>query len=161
MSEPTENKATPDTDTKVRKPRVKLPELDLGSFASVEIVAPTVIAQRRTTKVSKPRTKQQIAIDQIVTKAHAAWIKAGKPAKWQDRPGAHLVVPETQLASLRAAVYNSCQFLGKRVRFGDIALSAAEVNDKNEVVKPDMADVVFTVTDKPVGSDEVSEDNAK
>jgi hypothetical protein len=58
------------------------------------------------------------------------------------------VVPEGQLASLRAAVYSACQFLGKRVRFGDI------------VVKNGKADVIFTVTDRPAGSTETNEINS-
>lgn len=149
MTETTGNQTATDAPAKARKPRVKLPELDLGSFGSVEIVAPAVTAQRRTTKAAKPRSAQQKAIDKLAQSAYDAWVKGGKKAAWQDRPAAHLVIPEAQLPSLRAAVYNACQFLGKRVRFGDV-----QINDGK-------ADVVFTVTDKPAGSDETNEDNAK
>jgi hypothetical protein len=128
--------------TKTRKPRTPRPPLDLSAM-SAAIVAPDVVAKRRRTvnREGGARKPAQVEIDKLVTAVHAAWVKAGRPEKWDERPGTQIKVPAAQAETLYSAMYSAGSFLNLRVRRGDVR----EYEDNGKA----MVDVVFTVTDMP------------
>jgi hypothetical protein len=132
---------TTTADKKPRKPRTPRPRLTLNTIAASIVPPETVAARKRSVNRSaKPRSAEQLAIDNLTTKAHQAWVKAGKPSDWAKCPGANVRCLADQLETLKTAVYNAGTFLGFTVRFGSV--TETEVDGKV------YADVVYTVRDK-------------
>jgi hypothetical protein len=115
--------------------RKKLPPLDL-SDAQLSLVGPDVLQARRKTRGSRERTKAQKTLDALVQKAYDKWVKDGRPDDFGKRPGGHVRVPESQLLSVKRAIYSAGKFLNMAIRFGD------------EILSDGYAEVVFSATDR-------------
>jgi len=132
-----------------RKVRNARPALELSTM-DASIVKAEVVADRKRTRNTSARERkaQQKAIDGLVQKAYDAWVKAGKPSEWAKMPGANVKLPATQLDTLKSAVYAAGQYLDLRVRFGNVSIV--------DVDGTEIADVVFTASDKPVEAEDAS-----
>jgi hypothetical protein len=133
----------------MRKVRAPRPTLDVTAIQA-SIVKPEVVAQRRrvVNRDSKARTPAQLSIDKLVKATYDAWVKAGKPVKWEDRPGANVRIPNVQVETLTAAVHSSTRFLSEQEGHPAIKASFGHTN-MIEVDGKRFADMVFTVTEKP------------
>jgi hypothetical protein len=124
------------TDPQTEQPeKQKLPELNLTG-AKLSVVKPEVMKERRRTRGSAERSKAQKTLDTLVAKAYEAWVTAGKPEDFGERPGGHIRIPEGQQLTVVRALHNSGAFLNMSIRFGDV-----QVTDG-------YADIVFSVTDR-------------
>jgi hypothetical protein len=105
------------TESKTRKPAVTEPEL-----LELSLVGPEVVAQRRATKGSRPRSKKQQSVDELVEKAYEKWLKAGSPAEMAKRPGA--VVKSGKSANdvlwVQRAIRKAGTYMDLSIRFGQI-----------------------------------------
>lgn len=143
---------------KMRKIKQPRPALDLGTLTA-SIVKPEVIKTRRRTVLRQggtgERTPAQKAVDKLVEATYAAWVKAGKPAKWDDRPGANVRVLNVQAESLVAAVHGATAFLSAQE--GHARIKALFGNtDFVEADGQRFADMVFTVIEKPANEPEAT-----
>lgn len=132
----------PHTGTVIRmagKPKTKLPPLSLTG-ATAEVVKKDVLDARRPRRngAARERSKDQKILDALVSKAYAAWVKAGKPEKFWESPGGHIRVREDQLVQVQRAIHSSGRLLDLKIRFGEI------------IQEDGYADVVFSAADRPV-----------
>jgi hypothetical protein len=147
----------PESEVQERKPRAKRPALDLGAM-SASIVKPEVVAVRQRTVVREggAPTAARLAIRKLVKQVHESWVKAGKPEKWADRPGGNVQVPAEQAESFYSEMHNAAAFLDVKARRGQVTEFWRGPDGKPVPVGQDvpegsrlMADIVFTVTDRP------------
>lgn len=85
----------------------------------------------------RARNEMQLAMDKIVSRLHADWVKAGKPNLWLDLPKGKYPVPVAQVDDLTKLINRAGEFLSVRIRYG------------NPVKLPDNRQMVtFAVLDK-------------
>jgi hypothetical protein len=108
------------------KTRRKLPALDLTG-SQLSIVGPDRLAKAAPKRNAKARSKEQLVIDDVVSQAYDAWVKAGKPGAFAESPGAALLVAPGQEEATVAAVRRGAAFQGKSVRFGEISKDGERV----------------------------------
>lgn len=134
--------STPDapaTPSKAPRQRKELPDVDFGSLQTVETTADLI----RVLKPSKgTRTAQQEQTDELVRKAHAKWVAAGRDMKatFDSKHAASITtlrVSAEHVEALRYRLQQSATFLQYRLRFG-----------KQDANLPGV--VMFYVTDRPV-----------
>lgn len=85
------------------------------------------------------RSKTQKAFDMLVEQAYDKWVKAGKPAKFEDHPLGMVIVPPVYEEGVRKAVRSGAALQNRSVRFGD-----SKLTDEGNL------EVVFSVSDRKV-----------
>jgi hypothetical protein len=105
------------TESKTPKAVVTEPEI-----LELSLVGPEVTAQRRTTKGSRPRSKKQLSVDELVEKAYEKWVKAGSPAEMTKRPAGIAKVGKSanDVLWVQRAIRKAGAYLDMSIRFGQI-----------------------------------------
>jgi len=116
----------------------KVPEPDMKTV-KLSVTAPQ--PARKALRGARERSKVQQAFDALVTKAHAQWVKAGQPEKWEDRPLGAVNCMTGQELQVRRALTRAGAFTNLSIRFGE----DAPVDGQEGVVS-----VVFSATDKKI-----------
>lgn len=133
-----DDRPQPATPTKAPRVRKELPDVDFGSLQEIQTTPDLIRALK---PVKGNRTPQQEQTDELVRKAHAKWVTAGRDMK-ATFDGKHTaaistlrVTPE-HVEALRYRLQQSATFLQYRLRFG-----------KQDEKLPGV--VMFYVTDRP------------
>lgn len=135
----TDNRPEPATPTKAPRQRREMPEINFSALQNVETSADII---RVLKPVKGSRTPQQEQTDELVRKAHAKWVAAGRDMKvsFDSKHAASIttlrVAPE-HVEALRYSLQGSATFLQYRARFG-----------RQDANLPGV--VMFFVTDRPV-----------
>jgi hypothetical protein len=135
---------------KVRKIKQARPALDLGTMTASIVKGEAVAKRRRIVNRDgggKARTPAQLAVDKLVEATYQAWVKAGKPAKWEDRPAGNVRVLNVQAESLTSAVHSATGFLSAQEGHAPVkAMFGQTVMTEDKGVR--YADMMFTVIEK-------------
>jgi hypothetical protein len=101
--------------------RMKSVEPD-ASELEFAIVGPEVISARRAVKGTRPRSKNQQVIDELVTSAYDKWVKAGSPARMEERYGGMVRVTDLpeKVLWVQRAIRKAGAYLDLSIRFSQI-----------------------------------------
>lgn len=116
--------ATPNGEAKRgRKPgtQVKRPDtsgLNLDAIAGA-VAAPAMVRTAAAPKLE--RKPEQMAMDKVAARAHAAWVTAGRPAAWEKMPVITYYLDPTHVEGFKYLIRRAVDFHGTRARFGSPA----------------------------------------
>jgi hypothetical protein len=88
---------------------------DLNAIAGAVAAPAEVITLSQPTVERKP---EQLAMDKVVERAHAAWVKAGRPSAWAKMPVVTYYLDPTHVEGYKYLIRRAADFHGIRPRFG-------------------------------------------
>jgi hypothetical protein len=132
--------------------RESLPLADVLAGASLAVVGADQMSARKARggKGARDRSPEQKLFDDLVTKAYAKWVAAGKPGKFTESPGGAVKVRDDELVILtvQRAIRRSGVFLDFSVRFG-----LTDPDEDGNVT------ILFRVSDPRKGDDDDDDDS--
>ena len=118
---------TPETTVKPERKKIAEPPMAQVKLA---LIGPDPARKPVRNAGRKPveRSKTQLAFDKLVAQAYDKWVKAGKPAKFEEHPLGMVIVPPVYEEGARKAVRSAAGLHGYSIRFGESKLDSETGN---------------------------------